>query len=368
MKRSLVILLVVGVAAGATVALATIVQSRIGAGIDLSSLPSSSQPVNPSGTLPVLGTMPAIEGIAGWINTKPLVPADLKGKVVLVDFWTYSCINCLRTLPYVKSWDATYADKGLVVIGVHTPEFDFEKDPANVQAAVTREGIRYPVALDNDYKTWTNFGNQYWPAQYLFDKDGKLRYTHFGEGNETETEAAIQQLLGLSQPMVSPGSATAFEDIRSPETYFGYARGERFASPEPVVKDQEASYAFPGSLPPDGWALMGRWTIGAESAVLTSGAGRFAFHYDAGEANAVLDTADGKPHVAVVLLDGKPVPKAAKGADVTYDADGQSLVRVDAARLYELVNGPAGSHLLEIDFAGGPVKLFTMTFGANVHS
>jgi len=317
--------------------------------------------------LPVLGTMPRFKDIAAWINSPPLTRESLRGKVVLVDFWTYSCINCIRTLPYVTSWYDKYRDDGFVVVGVHTPEFAFEKDEANVKRAVARYGIRYPVALDNFYGTWKAYDNRYWPAHYLFDAQGRLREVHFGEGKYRETERAIQsllmeaRLLHVPQPLDRRVSTVDFARIDSPETYIGYARAQSFSSQQPAARDRAANYTAPSRLGLNDWALLGTWKITRESAELEAPGGGILFRFKAPKLNLVM-SGDGERAKATVLLDGRPIPSDARGADT---GEGGRLV-VGAPRLYNLVTLPPqdrADHLFEIRFDDPGVELFAFTFG-----
>ncbi len=321
--------------------------------------------------LPVEGTMPELSGATAWINSKPLTRAELKGKVVVVDFWTYSCINCLRSIPYVRAWAEKYKDHGLVVIGVHAPEFAFEKDLGNVERAVKDLNIHYPVALDADLKIWQAFNNQYWPAHYFIDAQGRVRAHHFGEGDYDKSEATIQQLLkeagyagvpsGIVDPNAKGAEASAdIDDIRSPETYVGYDRGQSFAS-DHVATDKPSDYAVPPSLSLNQWALGGNWTIGAQMTVLNKPGGKVAFRFHARDLHFVLGPTNGKTPVRFkVTLDGKP-PGDAHGMDT--DADGNGTVTTQ--RLYQLVRqtGPVADRTFEIEFLDGGVQAYSFTFG-----
>jgi cytochrome c biogenesis protein CcdA/thiol-disulfide isomerase/thioredoxin len=320
--------------------------------------------------LPVMGPMPEFAGITAWINSPPLSAADLRGKVVLVDFWTYSCINCIRTLPYVTRWFGKYKDEGFVVVGVHTPEFSFEQELGNVEQAVVRNHIHYPVALDNGYGTWNAFKNHYWPAHYLIDAQGQIRETHFGEGQYEETERAIQALLAeaklLHQPvgLDSARKPVDFSKIRSDETYIGYARAERFTSPQPMRHDTAENYSAPTALSPDEWALEGTWRISSEAARLEAPGGSIRFRFEAPKLNLVMAGGeDGtKAVTGRVYLDGKPVSPRLRGADVQSDG----TVMIGASRLYNLVAlSPSDDapHLFELRFDRPEVELFAFTFG-----
>ncbi|HTV96350.1 MAG TPA: cytochrome c biogenesis protein CcdA [Steroidobacteraceae bacterium] len=317
------------------------------------------------------GELPALSGATGWLNSMPLTRAALRGKVVLVDFWTYSCINCLRSLPYVKRWYDAYKDHGLVVIGVHAPEFPFERDPDNVRRAVHELGIAYPVAIDDDYAIWRGFGNQYWPAHYFIDATGHIRAHHFGEGDYDGSERVIRELLAqagytdLPKPAGAPAAAGIeappdLAHVDSPETYIGYARADGFRSPGGFADDREKSYALPPSLALNQWALLGRWTDGPERAVLESGAGRIEFRFLARDLHLVLGPGAGKAVRFRVRLDG-----AAPGADhgVDTDAEGNGVIREQ--RLYQLIRqtGRVAEHTFSIEFLDGGVEAYSFTFG-----
>jgi cytochrome c biogenesis protein CcdA/thiol-disulfide isomerase/thioredoxin len=323
--------------------------------------------------LPVEGAMPALDGAALWLNSPPLTAQQLRGKVVLVDFWTYSCINCLRALPYVQAWAKKYADRGLVVIGVHTPEFAFEKVPDNVRRAVAELGVTYPVALDNDYKIWRAFNNQYWPAHYFIDAQGRIRHHHFGEGEYDASERVIQKLLAEAGRGDVPGgvvdpraqgaqAAAAAEAARSPETYTGYNRGTNFAAtPFPVKFDQPADYRTMATLKLNQWGLNGRWIVGPEKSSLERAGGQIVFRFHARDLHLVLGPgADGKPVRFRVTLDGKPL-----GQDHGMDTDAQGLGRITTQRLYQLVrqSGPVGERTFAIEFLDPGAQAFAFTFG-----
>ncbi|MGO8738487.1 cytochrome c biogenesis protein DipZ [Rhodoblastus sp.] len=330
-----------------------------------------TEPARLASNLPDLGPAPELSGAVAWLNSSPLTLKALKGKVVLVDFWTYSCINCLRTLPYVRAWAAKYRDKGLVVIGVHAPEFAFERDIANVKRAVKDLGIDYPVAIDNDYAIWRAFDNQYWPAEYIVDARGRLRHQHFGEGGYDETEKIIQQLLAEAGALVTPTkafedkatgaeAAPDFADVRSEETYIGYSRAENFASPGGAVED--SGHVYQGAdLKLNQWSLAGDWTIGPERAELDRAGGAVAFRFHARDLHLVLGPGpDGKPVRFKVTIDGA-APGDAHGVDV--DAQGQGTVT--AERLYQLVRQQGAIHdrLFRIEFLDPGVRAYAFTFG-----
>ncbi|MDY0744655.1 cytochrome c biogenesis protein DipZ [Paucibacter sp. R3-3] len=325
--------------------------------------------------LPDEGLAPPLAGATEWLNTadgKPLTAESLRGKVVLVDFWTYSCINCLRTLPYVKAWAQKYGPQGLVVVGVHAPEFAFERDLGNVKKALGDLGIEYPVAVDNQYAIWRAFNNRYWPAHYFIDAQGRVRHHHFGEGDEAQSERVIQQLLreaGASQ--VAQGltevSATGVQQeadmaqVRSPETYVGYERAQHFASSPRAVHDQPASYSLPGELPLNGWGLAGNWRVGPESAVSDAKSARIVYRFQARDLHLVLGPGpDGKPVRFKVLIDGQ-APGDSHGTDVAPDGSG----RVTSQRLYQLVrqSGEVREHSFSIEFLDPGAAAYAFTFG-----
>ncbi|MBV9929662.1 MAG: redoxin family protein [Alphaproteobacteria bacterium] len=319
--------------------------------------------------LPDEGAMPPLRGAAQWLNGATLAPDQLKGKVVLVDFWTYSCINCLRAIPYVRAWDARYRKDGLVVIGVHTPEFAFERDPANVARAIADLGIRYPVPLDNGSAIWNAFHNNYWPASYLIDAKGRIRYHHFGEGNYEVTESAIRQLLkeagrsGLgaaaSVETQGVGAQAAMATLASHETYVGYLRARGFASPGGMKQDASADYALP-NLSLNQWGLAGRWAVAAQDARLERPGGRIAYRFHGRDLHLVLGAPEGKPVRFRVTLDG-----AAPGADHGLDTDSQGNGMVRGQRLYQLVrqHGPVRDRTFTVEFLDPGVQAFAFTFG-----
>ena len=325
-----------------------------------------------AGALPVEGVMPPLDGVTLWLNSEPLSRESLRGKVVLVDFWTYSCINCLRALPYVEAWHEKYRDQGLVVIGVHAPEFAFEKDPRNVRREVTELGLTYPVAIDNDYAVWRAFANQYWPAHYFIDANGNIRHTHFGEGEYDASERVIQQLLSeagnaaVTTDLVAPnaeGAALASDlvSVVTPETYLGRARAESFASPGGQVLGRSHDYTAPQRLGLNEWALAGRWIVGDEEAALDAAPGRIVMHFQARDLHLVLGPgADGKPVRFRVRLDGA-APALDHGSDVGADGAGT----VQEHRLYQLIRQPdAGrDRTFEIEFLDSGVAAYAFTFG-----
>jgi thiol-disulfide isomerase/thioredoxin len=301
--------------------------------------------------LPVGGHLPGFDGAAGWLNSPPLTAADLRGRVVLVDFWTYTCINWLRTLPYVRAWAHKYQDHGLVVVGVHTPEFDFEHDLGNVRRAITDLEVDYPVAVDNDYAIWSAFDNHYWPALYFVDADGMIRDHHFGEGRYEQSERVIQRLLGVERELVSVEGLGAeaeadWDHLRTPETYLGSGRGEGLASAEDLHVNQ--------------WALTGEWTIGRESVALDQPGGSIAYRFHARDAHLVLSAGAREPIPFRVLLDGE-APGASHGVDV--DEDGNGVLR--DGRLYQLVRQRDGvrERTLQITFLEPGAEAYVFTFG-----
>ncbi|MBY4724117.1 MULTISPECIES: cytochrome c biogenesis protein DipZ [Burkholderia] len=325
--------------------------------------------------LPVEGTLPSLDGAVQWLNSPPLTAAGLRGKVVLVDFWTYSCINCLRTLPYTTAWARKYAPYGLVVIGVHAPEFAFERDTGNVKKAVHDLGIDFPVAIDNRFTIWRAFNNEYWPAHYFVDAQGRVRRHHFGEGEYAESERAIQSLLAeaghpeaLNVPIGLAGApakgalaAADSADVRSPETYVGYARAEAFMSPGGVVRDAAYHYAEPAQPDLNDWGLAGMWQVGAERATLAAPAGRIVYRFHARDLHLVLGPGeDGKPVRFRVTLDGA-APGAAHGSDV----DAQGYGTVNGQRLYQLVRQPGAiaDRTFAIEFLDPGVNAYAFTFG-----
>lgn len=315
--------------------------------------------------------MPSLDGTIEWLNSPPLTAAGLKGKVVLIDFWTYSCINCIRAIPYVRAWAEKYKDQGLVVIGVHTPEFAFERNVNNVKRAIATHRIDYPVAIDNNYAVWRAFNNNFWPAHYFIDAQGVVRHQHFGEGDYDKSERMIQKLLAESgQANVKPelvsvkatGAEAASVDmsaVKSHETYVGYDRAENFASPGGIVRNESRKYAAVNPAL-NQWALSGNWTIGEEQASLDSNDGSIVYRFHARDLHLVLGPgADGKPVRFTVTIDGKP-PGASRGTDI--DADGNGTVMEQ--RLYQLVRqSDPSDRTFEIRFHDPGVQAYAFTFG-----
>jgi cytochrome c biogenesis protein CcdA/thiol-disulfide isomerase/thioredoxin len=326
----------------------------------------------PAGGLPQEGEAPSYAGATQWLNSPPLTTDSLHGKVVVVDFWTYSCINCLRALPYVESWYAKYKDHGLVVVGVHAPEFAFEKDPDNVRRAVADLKINYPVALDNNYAIWQAFNNQYWPAHYFIDASGHIRGHHFGEGDYDESEQIIRELLtdagntdlpaaGMSAAQAVGVQAAPDEaHDQSPETYVGYQRAENFVSPGGFVRDKPHDYAVPAALKLNQWALGGSWNVDPEKGILAAAPGRIAFRFYARDLHLVLGPNGTKPVRFRVTLDG-----AAPGASHGADTDASGVGVIDRQRLYQLIRqaGDVREHVFTIEFLDSGVQAYSFTFG-----
>jgi thiol-disulfide isomerase/thioredoxin len=325
-----------------------------------------------TGSLSNQGHIPPLDGANEWINSPALTTAALRGKVVLVDFWTFTCINWLRTLPYLRAWADAYEPHGLVVIGVHTPEFGFEHEVDEVRRSAKDLGVEYPIAIDNDYAVWRAFANHYWPALYLVDAQGVIRHHEFGEGEYERSERIIQQLLadagGRDVPRdlvaVEPRAievAAAWDDLQTAETYVGYERTERFASTGDLRMDAPTTFAVPDQLPANTWALGGAWTLGREAATLHEAAGRIAYRFHARDLHLILRPT---AHDAIVrfrvLIDGRP-PRAAHGGDV--DEDGNGTVR--EPRLYQLIRQPPpiADRTFEIEFLDADVEAFAFTFG-----
>ena len=309
--------------------------------------------------------MPPLAGAAEWLNSEPHGPAGLRGHVVLVNFWTLTCINWLRQEPYVRAWSRTYRDDGLVVIGAHTPEFSFEHEIDRIRQAVTERGIDYPVAVDNNYEIWDAFDNQYWPALYFVDKEGIIRDHKFGEGRYEQSERVIQQLLGIQReltPTVGVGveAPADWDHLETPETYLGYERTERFASPGGDAFDQRHAYQVPEPLQFNHWALAGEWTIGREYVALDQAGGSIAYRFSAHDAHLVLSHRAPEPIPFRVLLDGE-APGPAHGGDL--DEDGNGLLR--EGRLYQLIrqHDAVRERTLQITFLEPGAEAYVFTFG-----
>ena len=322
-------------------------------------------------SLPSEGALPSFRGATGWLNSRPLTASDLRGKVVLADFWTYSCINWRRTLPYLRAWDKRYRDNGLVIVGVHTPEFPFEKDAANIRRAVAEMAIGYPVAIDSDQAIWRAFRNEYWPALYLADAAGRIRYHRFGEGAYEESEVALRTLLADTGAELDRAAATVdahgveveadWANLNSPETYAGYEQAENFVSHGGAVRDQPSSYSIPARLGPNQWAIAGTWTVRLQDAVLHAAKGRIAFRFHARDLHLVMGPSGRQGAVRFrVTLDGQPVGTA-HGSDVDQDGSGT----VTEPRLYQLVrqHGAIVDRQFEIEFLDAGVAAYSFTFG-----
>jgi thiol-disulfide isomerase/thioredoxin len=327
---------------------------------------------HPAAELPVEGHLPGFDGATGWVNSEPLTAADLRGRVVLVNFWTYTCINWLRTLPYVRAWADRYQDHGLVVIGIHTPEFGFEHDLDNVRREVKDLGVDYPVAIDNDYAIWTAFDNHYWPALYFVDAQGQIRHHRFGEGDYEMSEMVVQQLLteagsaGADQELTSVDArgveaAADWASLRSPENYLGHERTDNFVSPNGSILDTSYAYAAPTRLGLNHWALSGDWTVHRQAIVLNQAGGRILYRFHARDLHLVMaPTTPGGLIRFRVHLDGEP-PGAAHGSDV----DDQGNGTLSDPRLYQLVRqpGPVSDRTFEIAFLDPGVQAYAFTFG-----
>jgi hypothetical protein len=320
--------------------------------------------------LPLEGRLPGFDGAASWLNSEALADADLRGKVVLADFCTYTCINWLRTLGYVRAWAEKYEDQGLIVVGVHTPEFPFEADTENVVEALRALNVEFPIALDPEYEVWEAFSNRYWPAVYIAGADGRIRHHQFGEGGYDECERVIQLLLcengdAVSEDLISvvPDGVEAQADwgtLDSPETYVGYQQGRNFASPEGVTIDDARTYSVPDPLRRNAWALSGHWTIESRASVLNDAGGAISFRFHARDLNLVLRSRTGDAVPFHVLLDGAP-PGAAHGLDVDEEGYGTLM----QPRLYQLVRQPGSiaDRTFEITFDAAGVEAYVFTFG-----
>ena len=333
---------------------------------------SGDVPAQTSVKLDNEGAFPSLDGAVSWVNSPPLTVDRLRGKVVLIDFWTYSCINCLRAIPYVQAWAGKYKDSGLVVIGVHTPEFAFEKDVANVRKAVLDLKLTYPVAVDSNYAIWKAFQNQYWPAHYFIDARGTVRFHHFGEGQYEESESVIRALLKEKNANLPPTAfvdvkatgaqaAPNLRDVKSPETYVGFERQENYVSPEAIRKNQAATYSAPVRPSVNQWGLSGQWIVRGENAALASSPGKIVFRFHARDLHLVLGPGSSRTPVRFrVRVDGAP-PLDDRGADV--DAEGAGTV--SGYRLYQLIRqkGAVEDRTFEIEFLDPGVQVFAFTFG-----
>ena len=334
------------------------------------SVPANSQTLGVEGTIPDLAALVSAEKTA-WLNTAPLTRASLHGKVVVVDFWTYSCINSLRNIPYVRSWAERYAGAGLVVVGVHTPEFGFEKELSNIEQALRDYQVGYPVAVDSDYAVWNAFNNAYWPADYFVDRSGRIRYHHFGEGDYEQSERVIQQLLrenGGSDAaragvrLTATGAeAPPSDDIATPETYVGYRQSQNFASPQGQQRDRRARYSVPARLALNDWGLAGSWNVGGESGALEEAPGKIVFRFHSRDVHLVMGPgARGSRVRFTVKVDDAP-PGREHGVDSA--PDGAGVVR--EPRMYQLIRqtGPIRDRTFEIEFLDPGVRAYSFTFG-----
>jgi thiol-disulfide isomerase/thioredoxin len=354
--------------------IATVLAIAIGAAIVafVGNRSEEGQMTNSAVRLPIEGNLPSLGGATTWLNSPPLTAADLRGKVVLFDFWTYTCINWLCTFPYVRAWAEKYKDQGLVVISIHTPEFAFEQNLGNVRREAADLGVHFPTAVDNDYAIWNAFNNHYWPALYIVDAQGHIRFHHFGEGNYEQSERVIQQLLaeaggaGIGNDLVTVDArglevAADSANLQSPETYLGTYRAENFASPGGAVVGSARVYAAPTRLTLNEWALSGDWAVGQKSAVLNQANGRVIYKFHARDVNLVMGPAvPGTPVRFRVLIDGKS-PGAAHGIDV----DDQGYGTVTEQRLYQLIRQPGAiaDRQFEIEFLDPGVDVYSFTFG-----
>jgi thiol-disulfide isomerase/thioredoxin len=350
--------------------LVSVIGSPIGTEAEEKNMVQETAP--PRIQLPIEGELPSLGGATGWLNSPPLTPAGLHGKVVLVDVWTYTCINWLRTLPYVRAWAEKYRNQGLVVIGVHSPEFAFEKNVDNVRRSAKDMRVDYPIALDNEHAAWGALKNEYWPALYIVDAQGRIRHHQFGEGDYEQSERIIQQLLaeagnsGIGHDLVSvdPRGAEApadWSDLKSRENYVGYDRTENFASPGGAVLDKPRVYAAPARLHLNGWALSGDWAMQRQFVALNKANGRIAYRFHARDLHLVMGPA--VPGTSVrfrVLIDGKP-PGAARGVDIDDQGNGM----VTEQRMYQLIRQPKPitDHQFEIEFLDSGIEAFAFTFG-----
>ena len=327
---------------------------------------------NDGGELPIEGRLASFDGATGWLNSEPLTPGGLRGRVVLVDVWTYTCVNWLRTLPYVRAWASKYEEAGLTVVGVHTPEFGFESDIDNVVAQSRNLGVEYPVAVDSDYRVWGAFANRFWPAVYIADAEGRIRHHHFGEGEYAQTEMVIQRLLldagaqdlDLDLVAVEPHGlevAADWQALRSPETYLGYVQSSGFASEDSAGFDQARVYTAASPLSLNSWDLSGNWTVARHAAGSNASGAQIAFQFHARDVNLVMGPRVAGASVAFRLrLDGQAVDDA-HGSDV--DAEGRGVVRDQ--NTYQLIRqpGPIDDHRFEIEFLDAGVEVFCFTFG-----
>lgn len=328
-------------------------------------VPKSSIPTNENELINPLSKpydAPSIINKGTWLNSPPLTISALKGKVVLIDFWTYSCINCIRTLPYLKDWYDKYGPDGFVIIGVHAPEFEFEKNLSNVKTAVAKYGISYPVVLDNNYVIWSNYNNQYWPAHYLIDKNGQVVYEHFGEGNHAETEHNIQVLLGLKNAALDNKTMIVNPVMmynQTPETYLGYARDETYESPELMKQDQAATYSYPPKLDADHWALQGEWNIASQNITAVTANAALKLNFNATRVYVVAGSSTGRPIQVKVTLNGQPIADNDSGRDVD-----SGILVLRGPTIYQLtnLNGPS-INTIELTALSPGAQFYSFTFG-----
>jgi hypothetical protein len=312
------------------------------------------------------GSVPALTGATSWLNSQPLTPEGLRGQVVAFDFCTYTCINWLRTVPYLRAWQEKYGGRGFMVVGVHTPEFPFERELQYIGPELVRRGIEYPVAVDSDYGVWQAFDNHYWPALYLADGNGEIRFSHFGEGRYDEIERAIQELVGGDEDLVSVEPrgdevSAAWEDVRSPESYLGYERAETFVSPGGGALNQKRAYELPGELRLNDWALAGQWTMRPGRVDLDDAGGRIAFRFHARDVNLIAGSLEPGRKVGFrVTIDG-----AEPGASHGVECDEQGAGTVGVPRMYQLVRaaGRVTERTFEIEFDEGGIAAYCFTFG-----
>ena len=323
-------------------------------------------------SLPVEGNAPSLAGATGWLNSPPLEMSGLRGRVVVVNFCTYTCINWIRTLPFVRAWEERYRDDGLVMIGAHTPEFSFEHDHGNIETALRQMNVTWPIAIDDDYEVWRAFANHYWPALYVIDVQGRIRHHHFGEGEYEYSELAIQHLLteagvsgiepGFVQPVEQGAEVQAdWDSLGSAETYLGYAQATGFASTPELVPDVLQAYALPGSLARNRWGLTGEWTVTAEASTSDTPGGRITYRFTARDVNLVMGPrAPGSLVRFRVTLDGD-APEDANGVDVQVDGSGTLIEQ----RMYQLIRqpGPIVDRLFEIEFLDAGAQALCFTFG-----
>ena len=312
------------------------------------------------------GSVPSLTGATSWLNSEPLTPEGLRGQVVAFDFCTYTCINWLRTVPYIRAWQEKYGHRGFTVVGVHTPEFPFERELEYIRPELTRRGIEYPVAVDSDYGVWQAFDNHYWPALYLADAEGEIRFSHFGEGRYDDIERAIQELVGVDEDLVSVEPrgdevSAVWEDVRSPESYLGYEQAESLASPGGGALDRERAYVLPAELRLNQWALAGQWTMRPGRVDLDEAGGRIAFRFHARDVNLIVGALEPGKRVGFrVTVDGRE-PGASHGVECVEHGTGT----VGEPRMYQLVRvaGRPNERTFEIEFDEGGIAAYCFTFG-----